>query len=98
GVRPMPARGLASWSLECVLGTGMDSSPTTLEGMHVRLEPLSFAHEHALNLAAADGELWNSRVTTVPRPAAMHVYIDASLQAQARGTELPFAIVRKSTN
>ncbi len=75
----------------------MEINPVTLEGKHVRLEPLSPAHEEALIAAAADGELWNSIVTVVPTPDTMAGYISAALHAQAQGRELPFAIRRKST-
>ena len=75
----------------------MEISPVTLEGQHVRLEPLSLAHEEALIKAASDGELWNSTVTIVPSsPATMIDYIQAALNGQAQGRELPFVIIRKS--
>ena len=74
----------------------MEISPVTLEGRHVRLEPLSQAHEEALIAAASDGELWNSTVTIVPSsPAKMIDYIQAALNGQAQGRELPFVIIRK---
>ena len=38
----------------------MEISPINLEGQHVRLDPLSLAHEESLIAAAADGELWTS--------------------------------------
>jgi RimJ/RimL family protein N-acetyltransferase len=75
----------------------MEISPVTLEGRHVRLEPLSPAHEEALISAAGDGELWNSTVTIVPNRATMAAYITSALEAQANGRELPFVIVRKSS-
>jgi RimJ/RimL family protein N-acetyltransferase len=75
----------------------MEIDPVTLEGEHVRLEPLSLAHEAALVAAAADGELWNSIVTVVPTPDTMAGYITAALDAQEQGRELPFVIRRKST-
>jgi N-acetyltransferase len=75
----------------------MESSPVTLEGQHVRLEPLSLAHEAALITAASDGELWNSTVTIVPSsPATMIDYLQAALDGQKRGDELPFVIIRKT--
>lgn len=77
---------------------GLQVSPITLEGQYTRLEPLSLAHEGALNRAAADGELWKSNVTIVPTPDTMAEYIEVALAAQARGSELPFVIVRKSSN
>jgi RimJ/RimL family protein N-acetyltransferase len=77
----------------------VEISPVTLEGQHVRLEPLSLAHEAALIAAASDGELWKSTVTIVPSsPATMIDYIQAALNGQAQGRELPFVIVRKSAN
>jgi RimJ/RimL family protein N-acetyltransferase len=71
-------------------------SPVTLDGQHVRLEPLSTAHHEALIAAAGDGELWNSTVTIVPSRNTMADYIKAALDAQALGSELPFVIIRKS--
>jgi RimJ/RimL family protein N-acetyltransferase len=75
----------------------MEVTPVTLEGEYVRLEPLSLAHEESLNLAAADGELWNSTVTIVPNRHTMAAYIAAALDAQKQGRELPFVIIRKAT-
>jgi RimJ/RimL family protein N-acetyltransferase len=74
----------------------MEISPVILEGRHVRLEPLSQAHEESLIAAAVDGELWNSTVTIVPSRATMSAYIASALDAQAQGLELPFVIIRKS--
>jgi len=71
----------------------MEISPIILEGQHVRLEPLSPAHEEALIAAAGDGELWNSTVTIVPTRATMAAYIASALEAQAQGRELPFVII-----
>jgi RimJ/RimL family protein N-acetyltransferase len=68
----------------------------TLEGQHVRLEPLSFAHEDALSIAAADGALWNTQVTIIPRPEGMKDYIEFALDGLAQGNQLPFVIMRKS--
>jgi RimJ/RimL family protein N-acetyltransferase len=78
-------------------GRTVEISPVTLEGQHVRLEPLSLAHEEALIAAASDGELWNSTVTIVPTRADMAAYIEAALQGQAQGRELPFVIIRKAS-
>jgi len=77
--------------------TAMDVTPITLEGQHVRLEPLTMAHEEALVEAAADGELWNSKVTVVPTRDTMRDYIEAAFKGQALHQELPFVIVRKAT-
>src|SRR5258706_5398441 len=71
--------------------------PVTLDGQHTRLEPLSLTHHEALLAAAEDRELWNSTVTLVPNRATMTGYIEAALTAQARGSELPFVIISKSS-
>lgn len=76
----------------------MEISPITLEGQHVRLEPLSLAHEKSLIAAASDGELWNTNVTIIPAPVGMEEYIQAALDGQAQGRELPFVIIRRSSN
>ena len=75
----------------------MEVSPVTLEGQHVCLEPLSTAHEEALIAAASDGELWNTAVTIIPDRSGMLAYIEAALQGQAQGKELPFTIIRKTS-
>jgi RimJ/RimL family protein N-acetyltransferase len=72
-------------------------SPVVLEGKHTRLEPLSPAFGEALITAASDGELWDSTVTSVPSRANVAAYLSAALDAQARGVELPFAVIRKSS-
>lgn len=73
----------------------MHIAPITLEGKYVRLEPLTQAHEQSLIKAAADGELWNTQVTIIPRPEGMKDYILFALDGLALGNQLPFVIVRK---
>lgn len=76
----------------------MEISPITLEGLHVLLEPLSESHRDALFAAAADGELWNSRLTLVPSsPDKTSEYIEEALSGQAQGRYLPFVIRYKAT-
>jgi len=68
-------------------------SPVVLSGHGVRLEPLQAAHAPALGQAAADGELWTLRVTSVPEPGAEAAYVRAALDGQAAGSMLPFAVL-----
>lgn len=75
----------------------MKISPVTLEANTVRLEPLLGAHADDLVSAAADGVLWNSTVTVVPSSETISTYLDAALNAQVEGRELPFVIVQKSS-
>ena len=74
--------------------TGFSSSLTscTLELGSVRLEPLTQAHAPALEAAAADGELWRLRVTSVPEPGTASNYVQAAINGQAAGNMLPFAV------
>jgi RimJ/RimL family protein N-acetyltransferase len=67
-------------------------TPIVLEDAHVRLEPLTPDHVAGLEGAAADGELWNLRVTYVPPPGAMRAYVEKALTMQAAGESLPFAV------
>jgi N-acetyltransferase len=71
--------------------------PVTLEGRHVRLEPLTRAHHPALSAAGLDPELWRWIPQPVRTPEEMATYIETALADQARGTALPFATVLKSS-
>ncbi len=66
--------------------------PTRLHDEHVVLEPLSPEHAPALEAAAADGELWNLAVTSVPPPGQARSYVEKALQGQTEGHMLPFAV------
>jgi RimJ/RimL family protein N-acetyltransferase len=67
-------------------------APIRLHDGHVVLEPLSLDHVPALEAAAADGELWNLRVTSVPAPGQARSYVEKALQGLADGDMLPFAV------
>ncbi len=71
--------------------------PVTLSMNGVRLEPMSMAHEPGLRAAAADGELWNIRVTSVPEPQQTAAYIETALQMQADGNRFAFAVIEEAT-
>ena len=72
--------------------------PVTLEGRHVRLEPLSLAHASDLQEAVQDGELWRLWFTAIPRPEAMVPEIERRLDLQARGSMCPFAVIDPVTD
>lgn len=67
--------------------------PVVLEQAPVRLVPLGLEHEEGLKHAAADGELWNLRVTSVPEPDQTRAYIQAALDGRAQGHRLAFAVL-----
>jgi len=69
----------------------------TLEGFGVRLEPLSLIHQNDLELASADGKLWELWFTGVPDPGTMETYIADALTEQAAGRMLPW-VVREMTS
>jgi RimJ/RimL family protein N-acetyltransferase len=71
--------------------------PVTLEGQHVRLEPLTKAHVAGLAQIGLDEELWRWIPTQVQTTEEMAAYIETALEEQSRGVSLPFAILAKST-
>jgi RimJ/RimL family protein N-acetyltransferase len=68
----------------------LNVQPVTLTDGRIRLEPLSLAHVDALKAAAADGELWKIRVTSVPDPDDTRAYVERALAMRDR---LPFVVV-----
>ncbi len=71
--------------------------PVTLEGAHVRLEPLAKTHLEGLAAVGLDEELWRWIPTSVRTQEEMAGYIETALGEQERGVSLPFAIVEKAT-
>jgi RimJ/RimL family protein N-acetyltransferase len=67
--------------------------PVTLALRGVQLVPLGPEHEAGLRAAAADGELWNLRVTSVPAPDETRAYIDTALRMRADGNRFAFAVL-----
>ena len=72
-------------------------TPLELADRGVRLAPLGLQHEEGLRAAAADGELWNIRVTSVPEPKDTRAYIEAALQMRAEGSRLAFAVTDEAS-
>ena len=66
--------------------------PVTLSARGVTLVPLTLAHEDGLRAAAADGELWRLRITTVPEPQHTRQYIADALAQVATGQRMAFAV------
>jgi hypothetical protein len=54
-------------------------------------------HEDGLRAAAADGELWKLRITSVPEPQETRAYIEDALQMRADGNRFAFAVVDDTT-
>jgi len=76
----------------------MDFAATpTLTGTLVTLEQLSHDHADDLAAAVADGELWRTWYTSIPKPDAVAAEIDRRLAEQTAGTMAPWAIRRTDT-
>jgi RimJ/RimL family protein N-acetyltransferase len=77
------------------------ADPVTLEGRYVRLEPMTRERATeiaaALGAAAADGAVWESKVTTIPRPEGMATYVAQALKELDAGASLPFVTVDRAS-
>ena len=71
--------------------------PVALTANQLVLEPLALSHEDGLRAAAADGELWNIRVTSVPKPEETRKYIEDALTMREAGSRFAFAVTEAST-
>lgn len=71
--------------------------PVTLKARDIALVPLSLDHEEGLRAAAADGELWKLRITSVPEPHETRAYIETALQGREAGHRFAFAVTEAET-
>jgi RimJ/RimL family protein N-acetyltransferase len=71
--------------------------PVILSANGITLLPLALEHEAGLRLAAADGELWNIRVTSVPEPENTRKYIEDALAMREAGNRFAFAVIETAT-
>ena len=69
----------------------------TLAARGIELVPLALDHENGLRLAAADGELWKLRVTSVPEPEQTRQYIEDALTMREAGNRFAFAVTDAAT-
>jgi N-acetyltransferase len=68
----------------------LDIRPVTLEGKHVRLEPLSRDHLDGIVAAGSYPEIWRWISVRPEGRDGFDRFIETALEAQAAGTELPF--------
>jgi RimJ/RimL family protein N-acetyltransferase len=75
--------------------------PVTLEGRHVLLSPMARERADtiaaALGVAAADGDMWESKVTSIPRPEGMRAYVAQALVELDAGLSVPFSTVERAS-
>lgn len=70
-------------------------NPVTLSDRGISLVPLDYCHEDGLRAAAADGQLWNLRVTSVPAPDETRSYIETALRMREQGSRFAFAVIEE---
>jgi N-acetyltransferase len=71
--------------------------PVSLSARGITLLPLSLDHEDGLRAAAADGALWNIRVTSVPEPENTRKYIEDALSMREAGNRFAFCVTEAAT-
>ncbi len=71
--------------------------PVTLKLRGIALVPLALTHEDGLRAAAADGELWKLRITSVPEPEGTRGYIEAALKMREDGNRFAFAVTDEAS-
>ncbi len=71
--------------------------PVTLASRGVELRPMTLEDDAGLRAAAADGALWNIRVTSVPEPEQTRKYIEDALAMREAGNRFPFVAVDAAT-
>ena len=71
--------------------------PVTLAARGVRLVPLAATHESGLKAAAADGDLWQLRITSVPEPDNTTAYIANALKMRETGDRFAFVVTDEQT-
>lgn len=71
--------------------------PVTLEGVHVRLEPLAQTHRPGLIEVGLAAELWALTVDRIATAADLTRYVQRALAEADAGSALPFATVWRAT-
>jgi RimJ/RimL family protein N-acetyltransferase len=71
--------------------------PVTLAARGLTLVPLNLSHEGGLKAAAADGQLWTLRITSVPEPEHTKKYIEDALAMREAGHRFAFAVTDTTT-
>jgi RimJ/RimL family protein N-acetyltransferase len=68
----------------------------TLDGVRVRLEPMTLEHLNALEAVAFDDRIWRYMVTWVKSRDDLKNWVESALQAEQTGTVLPWVTVLKT--
>ncbi len=73
------------------------TEPVELSAHGVLLRPLQLQDEAGLAEAAADGKLWELRVTSVPAPGQTLSYIQTALRLRKQGSRLAFVVIEQAS-
>jgi len=71
--------------------------PVTLEGNHVRLEPLTMAHLPRLVEIGLEDDIFRWYAQPIRTPEDMKALVDFALEEQRAGRSLPFATIERET-
>ena len=72
-------------------------TPVTLEGTHVRLEPLDQSHLDGIMRAGEDNAVWTWLPYRPTTRAEYQAWLDRAFAEQAAGRELPFATIDRAS-
>ncbi len=75
----------------------MQSGPVTLEGHHVRLEPVSLAHVPALWRVGAHEDIWRYLPYPMDSEDTIRAYIESELAKQQAGLVVRFTTVAQAS-
>jgi len=75
----------------------VEITPVTLEGRHVRLEPLAREHRADLARLALEPELWRWTLTRIASLDDLDAYVETALSWRDAGTAMPFATIERSS-
>ena len=75
----------------------MQLAPITLEGQHVRLEPLHLQHADAL-AGVLDPRIWEFTSSILRNADEVRKYIETALAWQRAGTAIPFVTMDRATH
>lgn len=69
-----------------------------LHGVQVKLVAMQTTHKKGMVAAAADGNLWELLVTSVPSQKTIDSYVDFALAERMQNTGFPFVVIDKKTD
>jgi N-acetyltransferase len=70
----------------------------TLDGIRIRLEPMTLEHLAGLEAVAFDDRIWRYMMTWVKNRDDLKRWMESALTAEAAGTVLPWVTVLKAEN